>query len=323
MPVVVFFSFMGDEVNRLMASYAPPGFEVILRPHATPPEEKARLLEGADFLIPFPAEVPAEALRRARRLRLIQLLSAGYDRLDLDLCRRLGIPVADNGGANAWAVAEHAIALLLALYKRLLDADRFVREGKWRGDILGYDTYEVAGKTVGIIGLGRIGAKVAARYHAFEVARILYYDLLPRPDLEVEVRAQRVDLDTLLRESDIVTIHCPLTRHTRGLIGRRELGLMKPTAVLINTARGAIVDEAALIEALRERRIAGAGLDVFAQEPVSPTNPLLRLPNVVLTPHTAGTAYEGWARRARFAFANIQRVWEGQPPLSLVRPEEE
>lgn len=322
MPTVVFFSFMSDEVNRHMASFAPPGFEVVLRPHATPAEEKIRLIEDADFLIPYPGEVPAEALRRAKRLRLIQLLSAGYDRMDLALCRELGIPVANNGGANSWAVSEHAIALLLALYKRLLDADRFVREGKWRGDILGYDTYEVADKTVGIIGLGRIGEKVARKYKAFEVARILYYDVIPRPAVEAELGVQRVDLDTLLRESDIVTLHCPLTRQTRGLIGQRELGLMKPAAVLINTARGPIVDERALIEALQQRRIAGAGLDVFSREPISPDNPLLRLPNVVLTPHTAGTAYEGWARRAKFAFYNIQRVWEGKPPESLVEPED-
>ncbi|GBD11070.1 Glyoxylate/hydroxypyruvate reductase B [bacterium HR23] len=322
MPKVVFFSFMSDEVNRIMASFTPPGFKVILRPHATPTEEKVHLLEDADFLIAYPGEIPAEALRRAKRLRLIQLLSAGYDRVDLALCRELGIPVANNGGANAWAVSEHAIGLLLALYKRLLDADRFVREGKWRGDILGYDTYEVADKTVGIIGLGRIGAKVARKFHAFEVARILYYDPIPRPDIEAQLGVQRVDLDTLLKESDIVSIHCPLTSHTRGLIARRELGLMKPTAVLINTARGPIVDEQALIDALRQKRIAGAGLDVFAQEPVNPNNPLLRLPNVVLSPHIAGTAYEGWARRARFAFANIKRVWEGKPPESLVEPEE-
>ena len=162
---------------------------------------------------------------------------------------------------------------------------------------------------------------MAKRFKAFET-RILYHDIVPAPDVEKELGARSVSLDELLRESDIISIHVPLLRSTRNLIGQRELSLMKPTAVILNTSRGEIVDEAALCAALREKRIAGAGLDVYPHEPISLENPLLKLENVILTPHTAGHTYEGWFRRSRFAWENIQRVASGQNPLSLARLEE-
>jgi len=268
-----------------------------------------------------PAEISEVLLREAKKVRLLQLLSAGYDAVDLRLTNELGIPVATNGGANAWAVAEHAVALVLALYKRLIAADRSVREGRWRQPITGFNTFEVAGKTLGLIGAGNIGRKVARRLTAFE-ARTIYYDIVPAPDIEQELGARRVSLEELLKEADIMSIHLPLNRETRGLIGRPQLAMMKPTTVIVNTSRGPVVDEEALAEALREKRIAGAGLDVYHKEPISPDNPLLQVENVILTPHTAGHAYEGWFRRAQFAWENIRRVAAGQPPLSLARPEE-
>ena len=163
--------------------------------------------------------------------------------------------------------------------------------------------------------------KVAIRFKSFET-RILYYDERPAADIENELDARKVSLDELLRASDIITIHLPLLKETRALNGKHELSLMKPNTVLLNTSRGPIVDEEALIEALTENRIAGAGLDVFEKEPISTDNPLLKLENVLLTPHTAGHSYEGWFRRAQFAWENIQRVATGQQPLSLAFPEE-
>lgn len=320
---VLFINGLGEVVAEIFQKMAPAeGFETTWRPYHLSDEEKLPLAGEADFLVLHPAEISEVLLREAKRLRLLQLLTAGYDKIDLRLTDQLGIPVATNGGANAWAVAEHTIALLLALYKRLIHCDRSVREGRWRQPITGFNTFEVAGKTLGLIGAGNIGRKVARRLAAFE-ARILYYDIVPAPDIEQDLGARRVSLEGLLREADILSIHLPLTRETRGLIGRSELALMKPTAVLINTSRGPIVDEEALIEALREKRIAGAGLDVYHKEPPSTDNPLLKLENVVLSPHTAGHAYEGWFRRSQFAWENIQRVAGGQPPLSLARPEEE
>lgn len=319
---VLFFNGLGEQVAEIFQGFSSEGFEVTWRPHRLGDEEKLPLVREAEFLVLHPAEIAEDLLREAKRLRLVQLLTAGYDKIDLRLTGQLGIPVATNGGANAWAVAEHTVALLLTLYKRLVHCDRAVREGRWRQPVSGFNTFEVAGKTVGLIGAGNIGRKVARRLAAFE-ARIIYYDVVPAPDIEKELGARRVSLEELLREADIITLHLPLIRETRGLIGRRELAMMKSTAVLLNTSRGAVVDEEALIEALREKRIAGAGLDVFHKEPISPDNPLLGLENVVLSPHTAGHAYEGWFRRSRFAWENIQRVAAGQPPLSLAIPEEE
>jgi phosphoglycerate dehydrogenase-like enzyme len=319
---VLFFNGQGEQVAEIFQEVSREGFEVTWRPHRLSNEEKLPLVREAEFLVLHPAEISVDLLQKAKRLRLVQLLTAGYDKIDLRLTGQLGVPVATNGGANAWAVAEHTIALLLALYKRLVHCDRAVREGRWRQPVSGFNTFEVAGKTVGLIGAGNIGRKVARRLAAFE-ARVLYYDVVPAPDIEKELGARRVSLEELLREADIFTLHLPLMRETRGLIGRQQLAMMKPTAVLLNTSRGAVVDEQALIEALREKRIAGAGLDVFHKEPISPDNPLLGLENVVLSPHTAGHAYEGWFRRSRFAWENIQRVAAGQPPLSLAVPEEE
>ncbi len=315
---VSFINGLGELVAEIFQKMAPSeGFETAWRPYQLSDDEKLPLVQEADFLVLHPAQISEVLLREAKRLRLLQLLTAGYDKIDLGLTAELGIPVATNGGANAWAVAEHTIALLLALYKRLIHADPSVREGRWRQAITGFNTFEVAGKTVGLLGAGNIGRKVARRLAAFET-RILYYDIVPAPDIEEELGARRVSLEELIEEADILTIHLPLTRETRGLMGRSELAMMKPTAVLINTSRGPIVDDA-----LREKRIAGAGLDVYHKEPPSPDNPLLKLENVVLSPHTAGHAYEGWFRRSQFAWENIQRVAAGQPPLSLARPEEE
>ena len=320
---VFFINGQGESVAGIFEKMAPAeGFKINWRPYRSSDDEKLPMVREADFLVLHPAEISEVLLREAKKVRLLQLLSAGYDAVDLRLTNELGIPVATNGGANAWAVAEHAVALVLALYKRLIAADRSVREGRWRQPITGFNTFEVAGKTLGLLGAGNIGKKVARRLVAFE-ARVIYYDIVAAPDIEQELGARRVSLEELLREADILTIHIPLSRETRGLIGQKQLAMMKPTAVILNTSRGPIVDEEALVEALKENRIAGAGLDVFHQEPPSADNPLLKLENLVVSAHIAGHAYEGWFRRCQFAWENIQRVAGGQPPLSVARLEEE
>jgi phosphoglycerate dehydrogenase-like enzyme len=321
MKKVLFINGQREEVANIFYEKAPEGFDVSWRPYPLNDNEKADMIKDVESLVLHPAVVSQSVLREAKSLRLIQLLTAGYDEIDLKLTAELGIPVATNGGANAWAVAELCIALLLSLYRRLLACDQSVRKGKWRQPITGFNTFEVAGKTVGLIGAGNIGRKVARRFKSFET-RILYYDERPAADIENELDARKVSLDELLRESDIITIHLPLLKETRALIGKRELSLMKPNSILLNTSRGPIVDEEALIAALTENRIAGAGLDVFDKEPISTDNPLLKLENVLLTPHTAGHSYEGWFRRTQFAWENIQRVTTGQQPLSLAFPED-
>jgi len=318
MPKVAYFTYAQPQVIDLVASFAPPGFEVVGRPTSVSDEEKIEIVKDADFLMLHGGRLSEAVLRAAGKVRLFQLLSAGYENVDLTLTGELGIPVANVGGANRQGVAEMAVALMLAVYRRLIHLDAGVRAGKWRqGLTTGFDTFELGEKTVGIVGFGRIGQMVSRRLRGFDNA-ILYCDVVAYPEAERELGARRVSLDQLLKESDVVTIHVPLLPENHGLIAERELSLMKSTAILVNTARGPIVDEGALIAALKAGRIRGAGLDVFQQEPIDRDNPLLALENVVLAPHAAGGTYESWPRRARFAFENFQRVMNGQEPLSLV-----
>ncbi len=277
----------------------------------------AEAAAGADFVLVFGGSVPDAVLRAGRRVRLVQLCSAGFDGVDLGLSRELGIPVANNGGANAIPVAEFTIALVLNVMRHAVIADRDTRAGRWmRPGLDGRDTRELTGKTVGIVGAGRIGSQVAALLRGFET-ETLYADVGPSA-LAESFGARRVALDELLSRSDVVTLHVPLTDATRALIGRRELQRMRRTAVLVNTCRGEVVDEAALHAALVAGEIWAAALDVFEHEPVAASNPLLGLDNVVLGPHIAGKSQESYPRRLRFAFENMQRVWAGEPAESLV-----
>ncbi|MDA8125944.1 MAG: 2-hydroxyacid dehydrogenase [Deltaproteobacteria bacterium] len=319
MKKVLFITGQREEVAKIFCGKAPEGFAVSWQPY---PLQDKTLLKEVEFLVLHPAAVSQEIMKEAKSLRLLQLLTAGYDEIDLKLAAELGIPVATNGGVNGWAVAEHSVAMLLALYRRLRESDQSVRKGTWRKPITGFNTFEVAGKTLGLIGAGNIGRKVARRFKSFETD-ILYYDVFPSAEIEKELGARRVSLEELLQKADIISLHLPLLKETRGLIGKQALSLMKPNAILLNASRGPIVDEKALVEALKAKQIAGAGLDVFEKEPIAPDNPLLELENVLLTPHSAGHSYEGWFRRSQFAWENIQRVAAGQKPLSLAIAEED
>ena len=209
---------------------------------------------------------------------------------------------------------------MLALYRHLTWLDSALRDGQWKVErAAGHDSYEIEGKTIGIIGLGNIGSITARLVQGFRPT-ILYTDIESKPETEEKTGARRVELDELLSESDIITLHTPLDDSTRALISSRELALMKPSAILINTCRGPVVDEAALLDALTERRIWGAGLDVFEQEPTPADNPLLKLDNIVVAPHLAGQTAESYPRRAGLAFENMQRILDGKTPHNLVTP---
>jgi phosphoglycerate dehydrogenase-like enzyme len=320
MPKVVVITNLPEDLVQVVLSYAPEGFDAVAISSRSQDEEKIKLAHDADFLILY-GQQPSEALLRASpKLKHVQLLAAGYEGVNLNLTDSLGIPVSNNGGANSWAVAETTIALILAVLNRLVEGDAFVRAGAWRGDIRGFDTYELAGKKVGIVGLGNIGKKVARRLHAFET-EIMYADQVADPALERELGVQRMALHDLLPLVDVLTLHVPSLRATTGLIGRRELEMMKETAILINTSRGTVVDQGALIDALQSKRLRGAGLDVFEREPLPADSPLTAMRNVVLSAHLAGTTYDTFFRRAQFAFENIQGIWEGRAPMAVVRPE--
>jgi phosphoglycerate dehydrogenase-like enzyme len=303
-------------VDRLVFELCPPGFELVPMARDASAAERAELLRNAEFLmgswVTTTITLSEHDYAAAPHLMLVQLMSAGYEHVDLQLAARFGVPVATFGDAMASVIAEHTLLLMLAVYRRLLQLDAAVRSGAWRTNepLL----RELRGKQVGLIGLGYIGREVAARLRAFE-ARVVWYsrhgvgsdpDFLPLPEL--------------LATSDIVSLHVPLAPSTRGMIGEAELRMMKDDAVLINTSRGPVVDQAALLEALKGGRLAGAGLDVLEAEPPSEADPLLALPNVVFTPHNAGQADDVWPRIVRTCFANVERVARGEPPLYLARP---
>ncbi len=315
---VLFLHGLDEALAGLVMSAAPPGFTVNALEAGTPERQQIAAAATADFIMIYRAKPSADVFRNARRARFIQLLAAGYDGMDMETLKALGIPCANNGGANSWAVADQTLLLMLSLYRRLIETDREVREGKWQAGTTGLNTFEMAGKRVGILGLGSIGLKVARRVQAFD-AQVQYYSRHRLgPEREWELGVSYAGLDELCATSDILSLHAPLTPETGNLIDAARLRSMKPSAILINTSRGALVDEAALADALRSGRLAGAGLDTFAEEPVQPDHALLALKNVVLSPHTGGTTADTWLRRARFGFGNMQKVCRGETPEALI-----
>ena len=314
---VVFLQRLPEKNVDVVQSHNPDGFTTSLLDCGLSEGEQKSAIAEADFILHFGTPVHDDVLRAAGKAKLVQMMAAGYDEMNLELMSELGIPCANNGGANSWAVSDHTLMLMLALNKKLALGERSVRDGSWNRSVGRLNTYEMAGKLVGLVGIGNIGRQVARRVQAFD-ALVQYHDVYPLDEeREKELNVTRVGLDELFRTSDVVSLHTPLTAETRHLVNRERIATMKPTALLINTARGPVVDEAALIEGLQAGRIAGAGLDVFEQEPIDPANPLLAMDNVVLTPHIAGITWDTWSRRARFAYANMQRVWRGEAPQAV------
>lgn len=304
-----------SDVRAIAYRFLPPGFEFVNVSAAEVP----KAIRDADFLCGFIGPIETDVLVDAARshLKLVQLMSVGYDRFNVEGARQARIPVAVNGGANAIAVAEHAIMLMLATLKHVHFLDAAVRRGEWRASAA-LRVYELYDSTVGIVGMGRIGQEVAKRLVNWG-ARIVYYDPMRLSiERERELGVSYLELDALLRTADAVTVHVPLNDRTRHLIDAESLSLMKPSAVLVNTARGGLVDEEALATALREKRILGAGLDVFGVEPPPSDHPLFGLDNVVLTPHTAGPTWQSFPRRFANCFSNIERVARGERPLWVI-----
>jgi D-3-phosphoglycerate dehydrogenase len=272
------------------------------------------------LIITSQQHVTKKVIEAANKLKVIVKYGSkpGIDNVDLDAATRKGILVCYTPYANSDSVAEHTITLILALMKKLYITYSQLRQGKWREKgLLGC---ELLGKTVGIIGLGNVGRKVAEKISGFNV-KLLAYDPYIDPKVAEKINVKLVDLDTLLKESDVVTIHATLTEETKHLIGEKELKSMKKTAFIINTARGAIIDEKALIKALKEGWIAGAALDVFEQEPPSPDNPLLKMDNVLVTPHFASCTYEAYQREAFMAAEEVLRILKGESPKFIANPE--
>ncbi|MFO1026067.1 MAG: 2-hydroxyacid dehydrogenase [Acetobacteraceae bacterium] len=296
----------------------PPDLDAVIARHGSP--EFTAALRDAVCLVGFgDGTMDDDFYKTAPNLKLVQLLSAGYDRCDIEAARRAGVPICNNGGANSTAVAEHAMLLMLAVCRRLVWQHSNVAAGRWRGNaVQDVKLYELKGRTLGIVGLGSIGKKVARMAQAFGMV-VQYYDIVRLTEERADDLGVKFALfDELLKTSDIVSLHVPLTPDTKHMVGAQQLAMMKSTSYLINTCRGPVADEKALIEALSNGTIAGAGLDVFDQEPPPADNPLFTLPNVTLTAHFAGPTWENQYSRFRNAFDNCQRVIRGEKPLWVI-----
>jgi glyoxylate reductase len=256
-------------------------------------------------------------LTKAPKLKVVSRFGVGYDTVDVEACTRRKVYVTHTPDVLSAAVADITWALILGFMRRIPEADRFTRE-EWgkrtRGFPFGWD---ISGKTLGFLGLGRIGSEAAKRAQGFDV-KVIYRDIVPKPELERLYGVKPVGFEELLRTSDILSIHVPLLPSTRHIIGRKELAMMKTTAIIINTSRGPVIDQDALTEALKTRRIAGAALDVFEEEPIPLTHPLLKLDNLVVTPHIASATWETRRRMAERCTESVKACLEGKrPPFTV------
>ncbi len=306
------------EILRSVASVSvwdredvPPPRQVIMRELAQ--------AEGVFSLLTD--RIDAEVMAAAPRLKVISNFAVGFDNVDIPAATKRGIVVTNTPDVLTETVADFTVCLMLAAARRLVEADRYTRDGKWTTWepllLAGQDIHHA---TLGLIGLGRIGAAVARRAQGFGM-RVLYYDVVRREDLEGSLSIAYRSLDDVLRDSDVISVHVPLSEHTRHLIGGAQFALMKNTAVFVNTSRGPVVDQRALAEALASRRIFAAGIDVFEQEPVSLNEPLLKLDNVVVVPHIASASIPTRIRMATLAAENLVAVLQGKRPPNPVNPE--
>jgi glyoxylate reductase len=290
-------------------------------PRALTRDELVRIVKNFDGMICLLSDrIDRALLEQASRLRIVANYAVGFDNLDVEAATEHGIALTNTPDVLTNATAELAWALLFAAARHVAAADRFVREKRFRGwDPLLFLGHEIAGKTLGIVGAGRIGTAMAKRAVGFEM-RILYTRRSgPSPQMDA-LGAEFVSLEQLLKESDFISVHTPLTPETRYLIDREKLKLVKPTAILINTGRGPVIEEAALAEALAEGRLAAAGLDVYEHEPeIEPR--LFSLPNVVLLPHIGSATYEARSAMAELAAFNIIDLFEGRVPRTCINPE--
>jgi D-3-phosphoglycerate dehydrogenase / 2-oxoglutarate reductase len=281
----------------------------------------AAYLGEADAVICFRMPVNRRALEVAPRLKVAVRSGVGYENFDLAAFAERGIPACNVPDYGSEEVAVHALSQILALRRQVVFFDRALRNGQWRGAPGELDMHRLSRQTAGVIGLGRIGSAFATRARAL-FGQVLACDPFVAPEAFAAAGTEPAGLDELLRRSDVVTLHVPLTRSTRHMIGERELGLMKPSAVLVNTSRGAVLDQLALACALNAQTIEGAACDVWEHEPTPLDHPLLKCANFLASPHVAGISVEGSIDNRTKQAQEVVRVLTGQPPLNQVHPEE-
>ncbi|MGD0329743.1 MAG: D-glycerate dehydrogenase [Nitrososphaeria archaeon] len=299
--------------------------DLVLRDKVEPPtrRELLDLVRDADALLCLLTEkIDKEVYDAGRKLRVVSTMSVGYDHVDIPEATKRGIYVCYTPGVLTNATADFAWTLIMATSRRLVEGDKYVREGKWvipwaPDMLLGYEVY---GATLGVVGIGRIGQAVIERSRGFKM-KVLYYDVVRRTDLEKQLGIEYCEIDDLLKRSDIVTIHVPRSKETIGLINENNLKLMKPSAVVVNTSRGGIIDERGLYKALSNGWIFAAGLDVHEKEPTPMEDPLLKLPNIIVAPHIASATHQSRSKMSEFAALNLVKVLKGEEPPALVNQE--
>lgn len=294
--------------TEVWPEYAPPPKKTII--------EKAKNVDALATLLSD--KIDAEVYNAAPKLKIVSQLAVGFDNIDLAEATKRGIYITNTPEVLTDTTADFSWALLMAVARRVVEADKYVRTGQWKvawhpAMLTGRDVFDA---TIGIVGAGRIGYAMAKRAKGFDM-KILFYDVLPRPEIE-KLGAKKVDLNTLLQESDFVTIHVPLMKETYHLMDEQKFKLMKRTAYIINNSRGPVVDEKALYKALKEGWIAGAGIDVFEQEPMPADNPLLKFDNVVVAPHISSASLETRAKMSEMVADNLINFFEGKQPPNLV-----
>ncbi|MDF2921713.1 MAG: glyoxylate reductase [Paenibacillaceae bacterium] len=311
---ILYFDPMTEDMKELLRSQLPSGYDLYFWDEQND-VSKPKVLAQAKYLMATVFPITGEMIRAAGQTRHIQKCGVGLDNIDMNTASGHGISVSNIPGCNAVCVAELTVMFILSLYRKLPYANNRTKQGEWLTWALRPDSFEMRGKTHGLVGMGHVGWETALRSKAMGTS-IVYYDKNRLPlEKEVELNAEFLGLEQLLQKSDIISVHVPLLPATKGLINSASFKLMKPNAVLINVARGGVVDEAALYEALVNGEIKGAAVDVWEQEPVNPAHPLLTLEQVIATPHIGGGTRDTLIHVYHEAFNNIQRVEHGLEPL--------
>lgn len=315
MPTILLTNHFSKKSKTFLIKEVPEGYDLFTLKKATK-NELIKMVDMADYLlVSGTLTIDKEIIDKANKLKMIQRTGVGLNILDLKAIQERGIPVYVNFGVNSFSVAEHTIMLILSVMRNINLANCSLQKGKWEKREIGLQSQELRGKTVGLIGLGHIGKIVAKMLQPFNVNTI-YYKPSKLTDIdEKELQVTYQSFEELLAKADIISLHCPLTNDTHELISIKELNLLKPGSILINTARGKLINESDLIEALQGGKLKGAGLDVFYNEPLPKNSLLLNLKNVVLTPHSAGTTCESFVKMMSEAMQNIKLFEEGKYDL--------
>lgn len=311
MPTILPTNFYPESSRSILKQVLPQNFNLIFLDEPSKEDLLNKIKYTEYLLVGGRLPIDGSVLKAAQNLKMIQRTGVGLDSLNMDALRRKGVPVYINKGVNSRSVAEHTIMLILSVLRKLTVADSILKQGKWVKHELGMQTHELYEKNVGLVGVGHIGQVVAQMLKPFEV-KLFYYDPVRLTNKsEIELNINYLPFTELLGKVDILSLHCPLNAKTKGIIGEREISLMKKGSIVINTSRGALINETALEKGLSTGKIKGAGLDVFSKEPLSGNNNIIKYNNVILTPHIGGVTADAFRRMMKEAFQNIKLFEEG------------